>query len=210
MGCWDENCLICGCCINDTNNNKEYEWLEKLFIINNQNKIIKINNASRKYEDAAAFNLDNSTTYFITSYLWHVFDNENYGVCCHQACYQLLFKKFGYKLLFSHVCRYLRDNRNLLKIKYKPINNLIVEQYFPFDKIPSDYLKTPLKNKVNADRILGMWKPLVAKFSQQNIRNSPCESTTKFKLNKILHGNDGKKYIVKKDKNKVRKWVLLN
>ena len=214
MGVSDEYCLICGCPINimddDDNikikkNKKDYGWLENLFFINNQNKIFKMN--GKNYDDSGNI-FDKNKTYRINNLLWHDEDDENYGVCIHQDCYQLLFKKLHYKLMFAHICRYLQEYNNLLRIKYKPIEKFIGQQSFEFNKISSDFLQSPLKNKINADRILGMWKPLSIKFNKDKIRNSPCESATKFKNGKILHGNDGKKYITKKDKNGVNKWVL--
>ena len=68
----------------------------------------------------------------------------------------------------------------------------------------------PLKNKINEDRILKIWKPIANKNSKKKIlkkdRPSPSESASLYDVGKIKKGNDGNMYEVVINKNKVKRW----
>ena len=76
-----------------------------------------------------------------------------------------------------------------LKINYNNIN----------------FLTDPLKNSINAKRIIDIWKPIIRK-NKKNIRPSPSESATLYKIGTIKKGNDGNLYIIYITKNKIKKW----
>ena len=73
-----------------------------------------------------------------------------------------------------------------------------------------NYLMDPLKNKINEDRILKIWKPIANKNSKKKIlkkdRPSPSESASLYDVGKIKKGNDGNMYEVVINKNKVKRW----
>jgi len=74
-----------------------------------------------------------------------------------------------------------------------------------------NYLMDPLKNKINQERILKIWKLIADKNNKKKIikknRPSPSESATLYEVGKIKKGNDGNMYVVTINKNSVKKWI---
>ncbi len=233
MGVWDEYCVLCagpirnhlqkgwpanfetGELLKKTRN--EYNWLEKLYIVTNSEKVLKINGTS--YDNSGAFIIKKDSKYppnpnnlcIITPDLWHEYLSGNkYGIVCHQDCYHLIETKLHHKIQFANICRLLAELNCVLKSKskYGLIKKYSFRQdfdWFNADKENSWLLQSPLKNKDNATRILSTWKSLVDKFKKNPPRPSPAESATRFKSNTVLIGYDKKLWIVKSP-NGINKW----
>lgn len=229
MGIWDEYCLICGGPIrndfdgvqeiysdeSDTDYKakiKEYDWLNKLFLILSNNKIMKANN--KQYNSYGEIVI-NRKVYTITPFNYHQDWKyvDGYGVVCHQDCYNLLEKSLKYELLFSDVCQLLAEGNSLLKqqSKYAPMNKYI-SQIFKFyyaDRDNEWILESPLENSDNKKRILNIWKPLVIKFKKNPPKPYPCEPANKFKIGTVLEGFDQELWVVKSI-NGIKKWIPYN
>ena len=195
MGFWDDYCIICGGPLY-TYNKQKYSWLKHIYGLSHTGKTYKLN---RNKNDRFI------KTFAIHPYLWHSKKAKDYGVVCHKICYHLLKKDLKLNLKFAHVCRKLRDGIALLKKRY-PIIYKYHLQFFEIENCINDgkewLLLNPYKCDKNRNRILKMWRPLAKQFIKMKIRPSPCESATNFKNDTILIGNNGKKWIVKKNK-----WV---
>jgi len=221
MGIWEEYCLICGGPLNDEFTlydeetqeetqitKKEYKWMYQLFLLTNDNKIIKT--TYNNYELSGEFEIG-TTSYVVTPI--HYGSTDNYGVICHQDCYHLIHKKLKHEIVFANVCRMLDKYNNTLKpkSKYKPMDKFI-QQFYEYDLITKNHswlLESPLVNKQNQERILKIWTPLVTRFKKNPPRNSPCESATDFHPDIVKKGFDGNDWIVK-TYNGVKKWVLYD
>jgi len=229
MGVWDEYCLICagplhnpfkkggsiydsGKMVKINKTNREYNWLNDLFLITSEEKILKTKGSD--YNDSGSFIIEKKK-YIITPANWHseYEDNEGYGIICHQDCYNYLNINFNYELHFSDICRNLSEFNCLLKSesKYGVMKKYLGQDfdYFNANENNSWLLMSPLKNKENASRITKIWKPLIESFKRNPPRPSPCESATNFKVGTILTGFDKRKWIVVKV-GVTNKWQLYN
>lgn len=218
MGIWEEYCLICGGPLNDEFTieiddkqkqvtKKEYKWMYQLFILTNDNKIIKANYGD--YELSGSFEIG-SKEYHTTPINYQ---ETNYGVVCHRDCYHLILKKLKHDIIFANVCRLLDKYNSILKpkSKYKPMDKFM-QQFYEYDLIVKNHswlLESPLVNKQNEERVLKIWTPLITRFKNNPPRNSPCESATDFNQGVIRKGYDGNDYIVKVY-NGIKRWVLYD
>ena len=229
MGCWDEYCVICGSTVSSINSyrqllkltqlkNTKYNWLDKLVIITNRETVIKTDAST--YTTEGAYRI-NKIVYHVTPLNWHLVSDvgkknpivDNYGVVCHEDCYNLLHDNLDYKLQFSNVCRLLSIDNCLLKKKsiYREMAKYI-GQDFEIEQVLNKnewLLESPLTNEQNKKRILDAWKPLVLKFKKNPPRSSPCESATNFKAGSILYGYDGNKWTINVSNGK-HMWIRLS
>ena len=166
MGIWNEYCLICGGPIintffidNDKGKStkitkKEYDWMNKLFLISNDNKLLQT--TGNVYDSVGGFVIQ-SKYYIITPLNYHAgFDNDGYGLICHQDCYNLIKKKLNHELVFANVCRILSEGSSTLKqlSKYKPMDKYI-NQFFEYSSAINEYpwlLNSPLNDKINQEK----------------------------------------------------------
>jgi hypothetical protein len=205
-----------------------FKWCDDLYIIT-ENKLINVDK-SFKLNDMGGFS-KNGKYYATEKNFWDEYSIKS--LCCHKSCYKLLLKKLNYKLKIEDVENKL-DEISLLKSYGSVVNKYKGEQDFPwtwmilnvssfnsFERLLNDnekikisknvnYLIDPLKNKINEDRILKIWKPIANKNSKKKIlkkdRPSPSESATLYNVGKIKKGNDGNMYEVVINKNKVKRW----
>jgi hypothetical protein len=206
---------------------KKFKWCDDLYLIT-ENKLINVDN-SFKLEDRGGF-LKDKIFYITENIFWRKTGENINTLCCHKSCYKLLLKKLNYKLKIEDVENKL-DEISLLKSYGSIVNKYKGEQYFPwtwmilnvssfnsFERLLNDniklkisknvnYLMDPLKNKINEERILKIWKPIVNKKKiLKKDRQSPSESATLYSVGKIKKGNDGNMYEVVINKNKVKRW----
>lgn len=196
------------------------KWLDSLYIISSTED--KLQTIGKNYTETGSFVVNNDV-YIVTPLNWHMEKqmvriknkfkdvDTNYGVVCHQDCYNFLKKNLNYKLQFSDVSRLLAVNTcHLKKVKlYKPADKYIDQDYDYVNAVKTDVwiLFSPLKDKQNASRILRIWKPLIIKFKKNLPRPSPSESATLFKTGTIVVGYDGQEYIVTQN-NGIKRWIL--
>src|SRR3990172_8273333 len=146
----------------------EYKWLGLVMGIDKTEKWIELGDEP---DDGSG----NYYNFIVQSKMWHEYDTkpknsfikypEDYGVVAHKDCLKLLENKLNYKLRFADVCRLVDDYNNLIKrINYGEIKKY-QKQWFDYDKAYEKdewLMKSPLKNKENQERVLKIWKPLVA------------------------------------------------
>lgn len=204
-----------------------FKWCDDLYIIT-ENKLINVDK-SFHLEDMAGFS-KNRKYYATEKDFWYEDEYSIKSLCCHKSCYKLLLKKLNYKLKIEDIENKL-DEISLLKSYGSVVNKYKGEQDFPwtwmilnvssfnsFERLLNDniklkisknmnYLMDPLKNKINEERILKIWKPIVNKKKiLKKDRPSPSESATLYDVGKIKKGNDGNMYEVVINKNKVKRW----
>lgn len=229
MGIWDEYCVICGGPlmnmykkgrkIYDPTTDSEIQiirsgcdWLEKVMMITSDNQTIR--NCKWNSMSSDIVNCGQKK-YVITPVNYHarLYDQDGYGVVCHNDCYELIETKLKHKLVFANVCRMLDKLNCLLKKKsaYGKITKYYSQffDYYTANKENSWLLQSPLSNKENRERILKSWTKLVAHFKKHPPRISPCESATEFKIGKVLIGFDGNEWVVAKVGN-THKWTRYN
>jgi hypothetical protein len=195
---------------------ESWKWLDNLFIITStEGKVVA---TGKKYNGSGAINVNNNI-YAITPVNWHAWYNNKYhkefgnkyGIVCHQDCYKLLQTKLNYKLQFADVSRILSVGNCVLKqmSKYRPANKYMNQLYNFIGVLEENayILTSPLKNKINADRIIKMWTPLAKKFKAKIHRPSPSESATQFPVGTVIYGHDGKQWIVKSSG--IKKWFRV-
>jgi hypothetical protein len=228
MGIWDETCLICGGPLYNAFNGKkeviyikkdlvikqlkkEYNWLDDIIIITNENKII--NNCEWDPIESEQVKCKNKKYIINPLHYYSDFDVDGYGIACHEACYKLIKTKLKHNLIFSDVCRKMADNACLMKKKsIYGIINKYQSQFFDFyeaDQQNSWLLQNPINDKQNQKRIIDGWSKLIEDFKKNIPRNSPCESATLFDIGKIMIGYDGNQWIVQKIGN-TKKWISHN
>jgi hypothetical protein len=230
MGVWDEYCFVCGGPLRNpftkgksvydvdkkhhdvlehsvTHTITKYKWLDKLIVINSEEKIYKVDGST--YGNYGVFELDN-VNLSVTPANWHECDYD-YGVVCHVDCHKVINKVFGYKIMFANVCRLLRPFNSLLKTNYREMQKYSGEQDFNAYDCHTHYgwmLESPLKNKRNCDRIVLIWGNLIERFRNKPPRKSPCEPAKSFKVGAIKKGSDGNDWMIKK-MGGVLKWVSV-
>jgi hypothetical protein len=128
-----------------------------------------------------------------------------YGVICHQACYKLLQREFGYRLRFSDVCNLLNRKRALLakRVLYGEMARYNAGNLFKWRLAITQalwLLSSPLQNKRNRDRILRTWRPLVTQFKRHAtmVRKEfpdPAEDAKSVPVDAVAMGRDGKLWI---------------
>jgi len=213
--------------LNKIKNN--FKWCDDLYLIT-ENKLINVDK-SFKLNDMGGFS-KNGKYYSTEKDFWDEYSIKS--LCCHKSCYKLLLKKLKYKLKIEDVENKL-DELSLLKSYGSVVNKYKGEQDFPwtwmilndssfnnFERLLNEkkklkisknvnYLMDPLKNKINQERILKIWKLIADKNNKKKIikknRPSPSESATLYEVGKIKKGNDGNMYVVAINKNSVKKWI---
>lgn len=205
-----------------------FKWCSQLYLITHDKVIKDINTFDR--DDWGGFtNMKAKKGYQTQLGSWIDVDDITSALICHKSCYNLLCKKLNYKLKINDI--YNKLNEISLLSNYKEnLNKYIGLQDFPWTKIIIDdknfinfenimalnkelkinynninFLTDPLKNSINAKRIIGIWKPIIRK-NKKKIRPSPSESATLYKIGTIKKGNDGNLYIIYITKNKIKKW----
>ena len=206
---------------------KNFKWCDDLYLII-ENKLINVDK-SFHLEDMAGFS-KNRKYYATEKDFWNEDEYSIKSLCCHKSCYKLLLKKLNYKLKIEDIENKL-DEISLLKSYGSVVNKYKGKQDFPwiwmilneepyniFERLLNDniklkisknvnYLMDPLKNKINDERILKIWKPIVNKKKiLKKDRPSPSVSATLYDVGKIKKGNDGNMYEVVINKNKVKRW----
>jgi len=225
MGCWDIYCPLCGLPLlniyfNDNNikiNKNAVKWLEKCTIL------LPDKNAKHNFiENECNISFKNTKNKKNITISDKNNDYEKMGIVLHTDCWKYVKKVTNHKLIF--------DDFNFKKIskskvwknylfKYLKYNLVKKYQHQLFDinllyKRPNDLfiLYSPLNNnensKKNAKRIDANIKLLFKNKPKK--RNSPLQSATIFKRGTIMKGGDGNNYIVKLNKNKIKRWVIYN
>jgi len=96
----------------------------------------------------------------------------------------------------------------ILDFKESYTKNDIIKLYLNFfkDQIQSGP-DTWLNNKIMTfnDLIINL---KIKNIKNKKIRPSPTESATLFKVGTIKKGNDGNKWIIKENSNKIKRWVI--
>lgn len=140
-----------------------------------------------------------------------VIDGVNYdysglgelGHLAHNDCYKLLSTKYG-KFKFNDI------NMLIYSRSYYGLISKYQGQFFysSLAFLENPYLlESPLKNKINKERILKLVLPINKKSDK--IRPSPSESATLFNVGTKKKGNDGNIWIIKENVNKIKKWSKL-
>lgn len=205
-----------------------YDWLEKIVAItptglvditnveDNSHRLVFFDNNDNEYDPYWV----NDKTYKQKPYIMH------------KSCYQLL-KKNGYDMSYNSFLDV--DNPEKLKIKKKGSKDFnenielnkfnidygIVNKYIGEYKNMINYvayiydkylLENPLKNKINATRILELKFPL-KKIQTTEVkevkRKGPSDSATIFDIGTTKIGNDNHMWTIVKNKNGVKKWQRI-
>ena len=198
----------------------ELTWLNNLYLITSENKIIK----PIKYNsDDSTYLDDQKNIYDSAQFTWESNDNpSNICIVCHVDCYNFLHEKLNYDLNFNHVCRRLDDRMSVFK--NKNIYGTIAKKYsFRQDfkwfellvKIKKNqmtinqdnvyFLLSPLKSDLNGERLLSIWSDLYNGFLNNGVRDSSSLSANLFNIKTVLKGNDNNDYVV----NKKQQWILV-
>ena len=224
MGCWDIYCPLCGLTLhnlelNDNNiklNKNDIKWLEKCTILL-PNKSAKHNFVENECNICFNNTKDNKKI-IISDKNDH---DKNIGIVLHTDCWKYVKKVKNHKLIFDdfNFKKILKSKvwKNYL-FKYFKYNVVKKYQHQFFDinllyKRPNDLfiLYSPLKNnensKKNAKRINANIKLLFKNKPKE--RNSPLQSATIFKRGTVMKGCNNNDYIVKLNKNKVKRWVKI-
>ena len=140
---------------------------------------------------------------------------DDWGYIMHCDCYKLLESKYG-KFTFNDIDekKYNYKNYpNLFNINYGIIKKY-QEQEFNNNLayVENPYLlESPLKNNSNKERILNLKLPIIKHIKEsKKDRPSPSESATLFNIGFKKKGNDGNIWIIKENKNGVKKWSKIN
>lgn len=187
MGSWSDYCIICGAPFDaqyeierDSDdddsgsddfieiNHKWLKWLEKIYVISNDDTKIR-----PEYIDSGeAFDADNNELDINTCPLhWNheSWADKKPSVACHRNCYKLLKSEFDYKLKFVDVVNLLSDGNATIKNYnlYGKMADYSFDQDFNTEIFGTDdewLLKDPTKNNKNKKRILKMWSKLIENF----------------------------------------------
>lgn len=130
---WDLYCIICGGPFNnvflledeihDERTGKNFiidDWLEDIFLITNENKLIET--SSSKQVDEGLFFKINHIEYGIPPVLWPQFNHSNQGrgIVCHHDCYIVLKTNFNYELLFR-----IYVEKSIINMAYYHSQNMV-------------------------------------------------------------------------------------
>src|SRR6185437_9224795 len=167
MGVWDSYCIICGAGIRNglsgkshfyenepsakkIKPQKQYNWLEKLFILTNRNRLVQV--SSKDYDESGCFH-SNKYSLCVTPANWHdhiINESGNYGLLVHQDCYKFIVNKFKFYLLFGHLARMAEPYTGALKkSKYGDMKKYVGLQDFPQLELHQKkpwLIESPLKN----------------------------------------------------------------
>ena len=171
----------------------KFKWLDQIYLITD-NKVIKNTN------NLEVGDYGNFGKYETQKFIW---EDGVRALVCHKSCYELLNKKFKYKLEINDIVKKI-DHHSQLKNYGKDVNKYTRFQMFPWtamflnnpnfinfeiilnlnkkleiDKNTINFLFDPLKNKKNADRIIKIWKPII-----KNLKLKPKTSKKKLKTNR--------------------------
>ena len=179
---------------------KEHEWLTKALILT-ENGIIE------NVKDAYPIIDVNSKRYYYQkpknkSDLEYL---DGWGYLFHNDCYKLLQNTYG-----NFSINDIKDD-----IKYPANDHIIKYQEQEFRNNLAYFedpylLESPLINKKNRERILKfkIFKTK-SKNNSKKKRPSPSESATLFNIGTKKIGNDGNEWIIKENKNGVKKWSII-
>lgn len=208
----------------------KFKWCDEILLIT-ENQVININNL---IEGDYGRYYNKNKSYETQKFMWN---DDNKSLVCHKSCYNLIYKKFKYKLKLDDIKNKL-NNYSLLSNYGPVVNKYIGYQEFPWtsmilnensrfftnfesimiknkklkiNNLNINFLTNPLKNKKNADRIINIWKPIIKKLQSNTkiIRPSPSNSATLYKVGYKKKGNDGNMYEVIETKNKIKRWKKL-
>lgn len=188
MGVWDEMCLVCGGPPEVPNAKLVEEmmqdegaradlaaikamlqktaWLNKYIGITPSEKPLKLG----AYTGYGSFSVRKGVFHGATNA-----KDESSGPCgltCHADCYKHLELALGYRLRFAHIWPLLMKQRQagnyFTKCSYGGISKYW-GQSFATGKLLKDgkawMLQSPLHDAKNAQRVLAVWKPIVAKLA---------------------------------------------
>ena len=205
-----------------------YDWLEKIVAITPKG-LVDITNVEDNSHRLVFFD-DNGNEY--DPYWVNDKTYKQKPYIMHKSCYQLL-KKNGYDMSYNHFLDV--DNPEKLKIKKKGSKDFnenielnkfnidygVVNKYIGEYKNMINYvayiydkylLENPLKNKINATRILELKFPL-KKIQTNEVkeikRKGPSDSATIFDVGTTKIGNDNHMWTIVKNKNGVKKWQRI-
>jgi len=172
-----------------------HKWLNKLLLLTKKHIIKNIISIGEPYVEK-----DNSTI--------EVMDDD-WGYIMHCDCYKLLESKYG-KFTFNDI----NDKKYKKYLSLFDINYGIIKKYQDqffnnnFAYLENQYLlESPLKNNKNKERILNLKLPITKHHIElKKNRPSPNESATLFNIGFEKKGNDGNMWIIKENKNGVKKW----
>ena len=189
---------------------EEHEWLTKALILT-ENGIIK------NVEDAyPIIEVKSKRYYFQKPKNKSDLDFLNgWGYLFHNDCYKLLQNTYG-----NFSINDIKDDVvDVLFNKYPANDHIIIyqEQEFLTNLAYLEYpylLESPLINKKNRERILKfkIFKIKIknnSKKTSKKDRPSPSESATLFNIGTKKIGNDGNEWIIKENKNGVKKWSII-
>lgn len=185
---------------------KEHKWLTKALILT-ENGIIK------NVEDAYPIIDVNGKHYFFQkpknkSDLDFL---DGWGYLFHNDCYKLLQNTYG-----NFSINDIKDDVVDVLLNKYPANDHIIkyqEQEFLTNLAYFEdpyLLESPLINKKNRERLLKfkIFK-IKTKNNSKKERPSPSESATLFDIGTKKIGNDGNEWIIKENKNGVKKWSII-
>lgn len=137
---------------------------------------------------------------------------QRISFACHNSCYKLMNKN-GYNLSFDLLFKKIKDPTYPFSPKIYKIAELFQFQWFDWISCLLFYpylLENPLYNTQNQKRILSLKLPFkkqpVIKKSNNKFRKAPSEKAGNFKVGYKKIGNDGNMWIIKTNKNKIKRW----
>jgi len=189
--------------MNSINKPKNHKWLNNLLLITKKRIIKKVISSGEYFveKDNSKIEVDPNFT-------------DDWGYIMHCDCYKLLESKYG-KFTFNDIDekKYIKNYPNLFNINYGIIKKY-QEQEFNNNLayVENPYLlESPLKNNSNKERILNLKLPIIKHIKEsKKDRPSPSESATLFNIGFKKKGNDGNIWIIKENKNGVKKWSKIN
>lgn len=213
MGCYDVWCPLCGGPLNGIYDDKVplkvkrvTRWMEKVTLLL-PNKTIM---GTKEIECNSTFATKKGEEY----YFWMGDDFIN-GVGLHDDCWRVAKKdKLSYDNFEGKSFKKDYYGFTVKGLDYKPIDKYW-NQTFETDRLlkdKNDYLlESPLKSKMNADRVIKNIKKLMKskKIMPKRTRPSPTESATKFRIATKRKGGDGNIWKVTKTKSGVKRWVKV-
>ena len=191
---------------------KEHKWLTKALILT-ENGIIK------NVEDAyPTIHVNGKRYYFQKPKNKSDLDFlDGWGYLFHNDCYKLLQNTYG-----NFSINDIKDDAvDVLLNKYPANDHISIYQEQEFRTNLAYFedpylLESPLINKKNRERVL-QFKIFKIKTESKNNskktskkdRPSPSESATLFDIGTKKIGNDGNEWIIKENKNGVKKWSKI-
>lgn len=139
--------------------NKNYAWLEKLYLSSkNDDKILKANGSD--CDSYGRFKIGKKI-YNVNSYRWNMEKNAIDSIVFHRDCYNLIKDNLDFKLSFDDINKIAE--KIIYGVKY-PVMNVYMEQFFNFYGAYTEkswLLMSPLINTNNRYRIYNLWIPII-------------------------------------------------